>query len=655
MTSFPCLGVCYFPEHWPDAYLPRDAERMVDNGIKRVRIGEFSWAKIEPKPGVFEWDWLDRAFEVLGSHDLEIVLCTPTATPPKWLVDAHPDILAIAEDGTLRKFGSRRHYSFSSETYRKECSRIVTVLAERYGKHPALAGWQTDNEYGCHDTTRSYCENARKGFQRWLKEKYRTIDTLNNAWGNIFWSQLYNGFDAVELPNMTVTEPNPSHVLDFYRFASDEVVDFNKLQTKILRQFSPAKDIYHNFMGFYFGFDHFKVCKDIDSATWDSYPLGFLDVAPYPEEEKHRYLHQGHPDFAAFHHDLYRGCGNGRWQVMEQQPGPVNWAHHNPAPLAGMVRLWSHEAIAHGAEVVSYFRWRQVPFAQEQMHAGLLRSDDSEAAGLKEAHQTANDLAMLNNNTKHTKASIAFVFSYEAKWLFDIHPQGASWNYIWLCMEWYSVIRRLGVDIDIVAPDHDLDGYKLVLAPSLPIIHEQALKRFKETSAQIILGPRSGSKTTSLQIPETLPPGPLQDLLPISVTHSESLPKKIIAKGRFNNKDISYSRWLDHMDTPLTPIAVSEDGHPLAVTNDRVTYLAACFNKEGLGMVFTQALKKAGVALTSVPADLRLRRRGNMTYAFNYGTRTISLKNIAPDGAAYILGQEDLNPADVACWQSKEQ
>ena len=176
-----------------------------------------------------------------------------------------------------------------------------------------------------------------------------------------FWSMEYGTFDQIDLPNLTVTEPNHPHLLAFARYSSDQVVAFNKVQANVLRANTDAPLI-HNYMGRETSFDHYKVGADLDIASWDSYPIGFLsDRLEATPEHKQRYLRQGDPDLQAFHHDLYRTVGKGRWWIMEQQPGPVNWAPYNPAPLPGMARLWAWEAFAHGAETVCYFRWRQAP------------------------------------------------------------------------------------------------------------------------------------------------------------------------------------------------------------------------------------------------------------------------------------------------------
>ena len=270
------LGVCYYPEHWPESLWAEDAERMVQTGLKLVRIGEFAWSRLEPTPEAFRFDWLDRAIETLGGVGLDVILCTPTAAPPRWMIDRHHDMLAVDENGQTRGFGSRRHYCFSHEKYRAESARITRILAERYGGNPHVTAWQTDNEYGCHDTVLSYSDSARRGFADWLKRRYGTIEALNQAWGNVFWSMEYNDFEQVDLPNSTVTDPNPSHVLDFRRFSSDQVVAFNKIQVDILRQYAPGRPILHNTMGRFTGFDHYRLGTNLDILAWDSYPLGFL-------------------------------------------------------------------------------------------------------------------------------------------------------------------------------------------------------------------------------------------------------------------------------------------------------------------------------------------------------------------------------------------
>ena len=261
------LGVCYYPEHWPEAMWAEDARRMRELGIGFVRIGEFAWSRIEPRRGEFQWAWLDRAFATLGAEGLKIVLGTPTATPPKWLMDEYPEIAPVDIEGRPRGFGSRRHYSFSSPVYRRESARIVEAIAERYGQHPALAGWQTDNEYGCHDTILSWGPADLMAFRNWLRNRYQTPDQLNEAWGSVFWSMEVTEFDEVELPHLTVTEASPAARLDFRRFSSAQVRAYDQLQTDIIRRLSPGRWITHNYMGFFTEVVHFDVGDGLEAIA----------------------------------------------------------------------------------------------------------------------------------------------------------------------------------------------------------------------------------------------------------------------------------------------------------------------------------------------------------------------------------------------------
>jgi beta-galactosidase len=645
------LGVCYYPEHWPQDMWADDAARMAQMGIKQVRIGEFAWSRIEPTSGVFDWAWLDLAIETLYGQGLEIVLGTPTATPPKWLVDADPSILAVDHHGDVRQFGSRRHYCFASLSYREQCARIVTALATRYGHHPAIKTWQTDNEYGCHDTIISYSNAARQGFRDWLAQKYGTIDALNIAWGNVFWSMIYLNFDEIDPPIQTVTEANPSHRQDWARFSSDQVMAFDRVQTDILRALSPGRDVLHNYMGMFTAFDHFDVGKALDVAAWDSYPLGFLEWAWWDQETKTRFMRQGHPDFTAFHHDLYRGVGKGRWQVIEQQPGPVNWGAWNPAPLPGMVRAWTWEAFAHGAETVSYFRWRQAPFAQEQMHAGLMRPDNVEAQGGAEARLVSRELEAVKS-AKTCQSEVALIFDYQALWACDIQPQGRDYRGLEAHLAFYSAARRLGLSVDIISPDADLTGYKIVLCPLLIFATEDLVSRLKKSGADVILGPRSGSKTADFQIPAGLPPGPLADLIDVKVSRVESLrPTHKEAAGAYQ-----VSRWLEHIDSPLKPHATTVQGYGIWYSNDHCDYIGCWPEPKLLHDVLLRRCAQKGLRTYALPDGLRLRQCGDVMFAINYENSPVELGTYIPDASQldYLIGGHALQAADVAAWRLKE-
>ena len=649
------LGVCYYPEHWPESLWEQDAAEMVAVGIEWVRIGEFAWSRYEPNPGEYHWDWLRKSLDILGNAGLKVVLGTPTATPPKWLIDQHPDIIAVDEEGKPRGFGSRRHYCFSSEIYREHCARIVTKMADEFGHHPAVAAWQTDNEYGCHDTIISYSKNARDAFRKWCSVRFNDdIQALNQAWGNVFWSMEYRSFEEIELPNLTVTESNPAHKLDFWRFSSDQVVSYNKLQTDILRAASPDRELIHNYMGNFTDFDHHDVSADLDIASWDSYPLGFLDMSQSSEQEKMQWMRTGHPDFTAFHHDLYRGAGQGRLWVMEQQPGPVNWAPHNPSPLDGMVRFWSWEAFAHGAEVVSYFRWRQAPFAQEQMHSALKRPDNSPDKALTEASKTAQDIKGLNTNSEATAATqphkeIAFVFDYASNWSLRVQPQGNNYGPLDWTMAMYGACRSCGLNIDILPPQADFSEYKIIVVANQQLEHAGLLQSLASRTAQIIIGPRSFSKTQQYQIPPNLAPGGLQSLIPLKAVRVESLSDAwsdtVHSTDSSSNEPLTIIKWREFIETDIKPQFTAKDGWGFLYQYQNIHYINGCMDQYSLNQLFTQLLSNhESLRISPCPNGLRQQKLGNRQFFFNYGPE----EQLLPNNRQLILGKHQLAQGELA-------
>ncbi|MBB3213528.1 beta-galactosidase [Herbaspirillum sp. Sphag1AN] len=652
------LGVCYYPEHWSEEIWRSDAQRMVALGIRQVRIGEFAWSRIEPEPGHYAWGWLDRAIEVLATAGLEVVMCTPTATPPKWLIDQYPDILPIDANGRPRSFGSRRHYDFSSPSYYAQSQRIVTLLAQRYGKHPAISAWQIDNEFGCHHTVVSYSAAAQAGFRRWLQQRYQSIEALNAAWGTVFWSGEYRSFEEVDAPVCTVTEAHPSHRLDYRRFASDEVARYNRMQVDILRAHAPARLMVHNFMQMFLEFDHYPVAADLDVASWDSYPLGALEEMWFSPDDKARWLRTGHPDFASFNHDLYRGMSAQPFWVMEQQPGPVNWAQWNPMPLPGMVRLWSWEAFAHGAGCVSYFRWRQVPFAQEQMHAGLNTPDNQLDVGGQEAAQVAQEISKItqaNGPLSQPRGQVALLFDYAAKWLFEIHPQGADFQYHRIAFDYYSALRALGLDVDILPTTSErsvLNNYAMIVVPPLPILPPGLADDLAASGAQVVIGPRSGSKTDTLQIPEKLPPGALQQVLPIRVWRVESLRPNIVETVTADDLQGQAAYWRDLIETGagVETLARFDDQHPAIVHYRGLHYLASVFDADFTRSVLQRVAHRAGLSAQCLPEGLRVSQRGGLQFAVNYSNVACNVP--AGERAEFLVGSRHLEPQGVAIYRA---
>ncbi|MFT7438177.1 MAG: beta-galactosidase [Polaribacter sp.] len=652
------FGVCYYPEHWPQAQWEQDAQMMSELGLTYVRIGEFAWSRLEPNPGELDFTWLDQAILTLNNAGLKVVICTPTATPPKWLIDQHPEILPVDPNtGATRGFGSRRHYDFSSVQYLQQSLRITRALALRYGSHNGIVGWQTDNELCCHDTALSGSSNARSAFQAWCSDQYSSIEKLNTDWGNVFWSMEYRDFTEIELPILAVTETSPAHRLAYRRFSSDQVVNYHTLMVAEIRQHAPDQFITHNFIPMNeTAVDNFALAAPLDFTSYDNYPLGRTDLmlTGAPAEQLNRYMRTGHPDFATYYHDQTRGLLNRGFWVMEQQPGPVNWANNNPRPAPGMIRFWTLEAFAHGADCVCYFRWRQAPFAQEQMHAGLLRPDNSKTEAWPEAQQAMLEVSKLDITNQTTQsASVAIITGVEGLWVSDIEKQGEAYDFNSVQFSYYSALRELGVTVDFISVDADFSPYALIIAPSLPIIDSAFVEKCKNSSAEFVFGPRSGAKTSEFGYPTDLPPGLLQTLLPIRVLSVETLREDFAEVLTWNGRQYESCHWREQLDAANTEvIATYHNDEPAIVRSGQFTYLGTLTNRAFLLDFLQQQCEHNGVRTYRFDKDIRVVQRGALMFAFNYSEQPQVLPIAA--NTQWLLGNATVEPHGIAVWRAIE-
>ncbi len=658
------LGVCDYPEHVSREEWLTFPARMRALGLTYVRVGEFAWSKLEPHRDEFRWEWLDEAIEALHAEGLRVVLGTPTATPPAWLIRAHPDILPVDAEGRVREFGSRRHYDYSSDTYWRESARIVEALARRYGDHPAVAGWQTDNEHGCHDTTRSYSPQALEKFRAWLEGRYTNVEALNAAWGAAFWSQDYGSFTEVGLPNLTVTEPNPSHVLDFHRFSSDQLIAYDRMQTEILRRCSPGRWVTHNYMIFFSDFDHYKAAEHLDFVTWDNYPTGMLEFFSPPgtsEDVKLEFARTGHPDLIAFNHDLYRGLKGKPFWVMEQQCGQVNWSTYNPLPAPGAVKLWTMQAIAHGADVVMYFRWQAAREAQELYHSGLLRHDATEDRGFHEVQALAPKLELLSDALSAQR--VALLHDYESLWAYDVQKHGQNSSYWAQVLHYYTALRELGVDVDIVHPMSDLSAYGLIVAPALQIASSELsmhLEGYVRAGAHLLLGCRSGFRQASGAVSYApRAPGALAELAGVKVKNFDAMRPGLTSRIEGFDQSFQTHTWNESLEV------IAEDVQVLATHFDDPLYDEAAVTSRSVGAggvtyngVWSEGLLKrllphllgrAGVPNDELPHGVRLTRRGGLTYAQNWTRGGVALE--LPEQAQILIGYSLLEPYGVTVYR----
>jgi len=538
MKSF---GVDYYPEHWSQERWEIDAQMMKEAHINLVRLAEFSWSRIEKIEGKYDFTWLDEAIDTFAKYGIVVVLGTPTATPPKWLMDKYPDIYMEDEKGIVRGFGSRRHYCYNSSIYRDYSKRIVTEFAKRYGHHDNVKAWQIDNEFTCGDNMYCYCEKCRKAFIVWLKNKYGSLDDLNQAWGTVFWSQTYTDWSQIITPKysaaamFTNNGHNPGFLLDYSRFASDSIIDYCEIQSSVLRANSD-KIITHNVvMELY---DYYKIAPHIDIATFDNYP-----ETPWGD-----FLGAHRTDQAASL-DLERSIKDGPFWVIEQQSGPAGWDTLGNSPKPGQIRLWTYQAMAHGAETVVYFRWRACLFGTEQYWYGVLDHDGIPRRRYKEIQTTGAEftkIAAINAESTYNN-DVLMLRSFDQQWSHSYQSHNINFDYKRLFKDFYRGFYFNNINVDINNEDADFSKYKIVVAPFFNLMTPALQKKFENyvhNGGILVITYRSGTKNWDNSMTDQTLPGYFNHLAGIEVEEFDSLNNRTVnINGVFGNATASI--WAD--------------------------------------------------------------------------------------------------------------
>lgn len=633
------LGVCYYPEHWPAERWAIDAHQMRAVGISIVRIAEFAWTLMEPQQGAYTWDWLDSAIAILTAEGHQVVLCTPTAAPPAWMIQSHPDILPMDEAGRRRGFGSRRHYCPNNPTFHTYTERITRAMAERYAPNPTVIGWQIDNEFGCY-FARCYCENCTKSFRSWLQAKYQTLEALNHAWGTVFWSQIYDNWEQITHPNLTVAEPNPSHVLDFYHFASDSWTAYQQLQIDTLREIIPPQQfITHNIISSLTALDYHDLACNLDFVSWDSYPTGYAETESqnlYADEgAAPPYAHDlGDPMITGFFHALTRGLKQAPFWIMEQQTGAINWSAYNTGVRPGALYLWTWQAVASGADAVMYFRWRAARYGIEQYHGGLLHHDGSPDSGYDDLLALKTEHQQLENFTAQPlHVPIGILFDYSTLWAIDIQPHRKGFSHLKHLFVYYRACKALGLEPDIISPKAELGRYKIIIAPSAFLANEalaQVLADFAALGGSLMLGVRSGVKDTCNVVTDQPLPGVLRELAGIVVAKWHSLPVKISypIRSEILNIGSESTFWTEALDPAEGTIILASYPSPpfeglAAITQKKhgkgqVIYCGIYPQFEQAVALVRHLAEAQDIPLLDIPAGLSVLRRGKDLLALNF-------------------------------------
>lgn len=516
--AFPTMtvGVCYYPEHWDKALWEEDLRRMLAAGITVVRIAEFGWSLFERTEGVFTLDWFDPFLDLCEQLGMQVIFGTPTATPPSWLTETYPETLNCDITGVKYRHGMRRHYNYNSPIYREKCAIIVEKIARHYGGRRCIIGWQIDNELNC-EKDEFYSDADSAAFRIWLKEKYATLDALNDAWGTVFWSQTYTDWQQLFVPRPAPHAAyNPHLHLDYLRFVSHSALSFCDMQASILRMhISPNAFITTNGM---FGHidNHAMTRASLDLYTYDSYPNFAFGL-----------------DVKDIEHNLLRDRWSGmkltevrsicpHFGIMEQQSGAGSWTSRmdNPMPRPGQMTLWALQSVAHGADFISFFRWRTCTFGTEIYWHGILGYDNRDNRRMDELRDFAAKMKKLAPVCgADYVADVALVRDYDN--IFDSDLDN-----------WHRRVTRQSEDAIFEASQlshtpldmlylepyttlEDLKKYRALLMPHASIMMQERadlLEAYVRQGGMLVIGCRSGYKDAHGRCVMAPQPGLLQRL-----------------------------------------------------------------------------------------------------------------------------------------------
>jgi beta-galactosidase len=532
------LGAAYYPEHWPEDHWPEDIRLMREAGLTVARMAEFSWSTLEPTAGKFDFGWLERAISMLADAGIVSVLGTPTAAPPAWLVQQHPDMMAVDENGRRVQFGNRCHYCVNSPEFHAATRRIVGAMAGHFGDSPQVIGWQIDNEYNrtCH------CDRCRSRFQRYLADKFGSLDALNRHWSTAYWSQTYSAWEQIPIP---IGPHNPGLMLEFKRFVTESYRQFQRLQLDALQPHLQAGVwVTHNFMGWFDGFDHYELAKDLDLASWDWYvPTGH-----------HDYLTSGAI------HDLTRGFKRRSFWLMETQPGNVNWASINTTLVKGEARAMAWHAVAHGADAVLYWQWRAALNGQEQYHGTLVDQSGQPRPFYEEVQWLGCDLKTASDLVAGSMvvSRVALLNSYDSRWAVQWQRHHRDLDFVAHLKHYYRPLAARNIATDVISANTPLDGYRLVAAPALVMVSESQAKQlrdFVKRGGHLVLTVRCGMKDEFNALLPSRQPGPLVDLAGVEVEEYYALLDPVPVVGNwFTGASQFWAERLKVLDTDNTHV-----------------------------------------------------------------------------------------------------
>ncbi|MCR5214062.1 MAG: beta-galactosidase [Eubacterium sp.] len=534
------IGVDYYPEQWDKSMWLDDVKLMAKTGVKVVRLAEFCWQRLEPAEGIYDFAWLDEIVGLFEEYDIDVVMCTPTNNPPRWMFQKYPEVIPVERDGKRMAVGIRGHRCYNSPKFRFFAEKIIEKMADHYKDRKIICAWQIDNEL---DARICYCDKCNEKHRQWLKARYKSLENLNNTYGMVVWSGEYSDWSQIDPPYGDSPENwlNPSYMLDYKRRASEDVAEFCDFQAEIIRKYMPGTKITTNTWFCENMPDIYEQFRSLDFVAYDNYPT--TDI---PDDLEDIYSH-------AFHLDFMRGGLRKKFWIMEELSGGIgSWAPMAKTTRPGMLEGYSLQSFMHGADTVVHFRWRTATKGAEMYWHGLLDHSNIPGRRFREFEdlcRRARELEKYSDTDIHS--DVAILYSAENEWALNMQPQTNGMYYYEQLKLLHAAFKRYGINVDIISQKADLQDYKVVCIPLSYVTDEETvnnLHEFARNGGRVILGVRSGVKDSSNNCIMDLLPTLYRDMVGCHVAEYDSIGNDTV-EIKFSDGEIFTCRqWCDVLE-----------------------------------------------------------------------------------------------------------
>lgn len=659
------VGAYYYPEHWDPAQWDRDLKKMAEMGFEYTHFAEFAWAQLEPEEGKYDFTWLDKAVELATQYNLKVVMCTSTATPPVWLVRKYPEVLCTNEDGTTYEHGARQHATFSSNFYRTYSMKMIAELAKRYGQNKQIIGWQLDNEPR---TFEDFGPDAHLRFRQWLEAKYKTIDALNESWGNDFWSGTYSTFDQINIPKRRQWGINLHQRLDHQRFINDETSTFLDEQAHTLRQYiTPDQWVTSNYIPMY-DMTYVGGSKALDFVSYTRYMVYGGDRGIGRKGYR-----LGDPLRIPLANDYFRSISS-TYGVMELQPGQVNWGSINSQPLPGAVRLWLWQVFAGGSQFTCTYRFRAPLYGYEQYHYGIIGTDGvtPTPGGL----EFAKFITEINKLRKAYNAKLDVPEAYAARktgilynpvniMAMEMNRQTTEWNSYNHVMKYYKALKSFGAPVDFLKDEADFAKYPVLIVPAYQQIDKELiakLQQYANNGGNLVLTCRTGHQDRNGHLWEAPFAAPIYDLIGAEIESYDLLMPYAPDQISFEGNNYEWSSWGELLnprkgtETWATYQGDFYAGKPAVIHRKSgkgtVTYIGVDSRSgEMENMVLSKLYGQKKIAVESYPEGINVEYRDGFGIATNMGEKPYEIS--LPGKADVLIGKPTIPTGEVLVWKIK--